>query len=254
MKIAVAGKGGIGKSTICAGLTLWLAEQGRRPYAVDADPNSTLGYALGWPADLLATMRPLSDMRDLLAKRATGGADSAAIFALSPPVSDLIADYTLERDGIRLLAMGTVTEGGAGCMCPENATLKTILRELVDEDTDIVVDMVAGLEHLGRGTAQAMHGLVIVTDSTTPSLRSVGRIRSLADDLHLQPTLVVANRVRAESEMDRIAAAVAPLPVVGAISYHEGIQAEGVFSGSTAQAFRQEIAVLAGALDAVLGV
>ncbi len=252
MKVAIAGKGGIGKSTICAGLALWLAEQGRRPWTVDADPNTTLGYALGWPEELLAAIRPLSEMRDMLAKRATGGSESRAMFSLSPPVADLIADYAVERDGIKLMAMGTVTEGGAGCLCPENATLQTILRELVEEDADILVDMVAGLEHLGRGTVTAMDGLVAVTDATAPALRSVSRMQRLAADLKLQPVIVAANRVRAESEIDKIARAVSPLPVVGVISYHEAIQAEGVFSGPAGAAFRREIGALAEAIDSAL--
>jgi CO dehydrogenase maturation factor len=252
MKLAIAGKGGVGKTTICAGLALWLAEQGRKPCVVDADPDNTLGYALGWPAEMLAGVRPLSEMRDLLAERA-GGKEGGGLFALSPPVSDLIADYTLAHGGVRLLVMGTVVQGGAGCLCPENATLRAILRELVAEEEDLLVDMVAGLEHLGRGTAAAMQGLLIVTDATAPALRTVGRIQRLAEDLRLKPLLVAANRVREEKEVEQVAEAVAPLPVVGHISYHQGLRPEGVFGGPAGPAFRSEIGRLAQALDAVCG-
>ncbi len=253
MKLAIVGKGGIGKSSICAGLALWLAEQGRQVWAVDADPNTTLGYALGWPEALLAGIRPLSEMRDMLAKRATGGSASRAIFSLAPPVADIIADFAVERNGISLMTMGTVVEAGGGCLCPENATLKTILRELVAEDADILVDMVAGLEHLGRGTAMAMHGLLAVTDATAPGLRSVTRMQRLAEDLGLHPVLVAANRVRSERDLELITQAVSPLPVVGTVSYHEAIQAEGVFSGPAGGAVRDEIALLAAAIDSTLG-
>jgi CO dehydrogenase maturation factor len=251
MKLAIAGKGGVGKSTISAGLTLWLGEQGRQPYAVDADPDNTLGYALGWPPDLLAQVKPLSELRDLLAERAGRAPGSGGMYSLSPEVTDLIADYTLTRDGIRLLVMGTVVEGGAGCLCPENSTLKALLRELVDTEADVLVDMVAGLEHLGRGTVSAMSGLVAVTDATLPALRSVQRLRSLAEDLGLRPVVVVANRIRHPEEVEQIRQAVAPLPVIGTVGYYEGLPAEGVFSGAAGASFRRDIEALAPALDAL---
>jgi CO dehydrogenase maturation factor len=249
LKIAIAGKGGVGKTTLSAGLSLHLAKQGREVWAVDADPNTTLGYALGWPEQVVDDIRPLSEMRDMLSGRATAGTGNRSVFSLSPPVSDLITDYSVERDGITLLTMGTVTEGGTGCMCPENATLKTILRELVDEDVDLIVDMVAGLEHLGRGTAGAMHGLVAVTDPTAPGMRSVRRIRDLAADLGLDPVVVVGNRCRDGDDVERIRQEVDPLPVVGTVSYYERLQAEGVFSGPQGGAFSQEIGEVATALE-----
>lgn len=252
MKVALAGKGGVGKTTICAGLGLWLAEQGRAPYLVDADPNACLGYALGWPPAELAAIRPLCELRDLLAERAGQGQQGGGLFSLSPPVTDLIADHTLTHEGLRLMTMGTVTEGGAGCMCPENATLKAILRELVEEAEDLLVDMCAGLEHLGRGTAAALQGLVVVTDPGGTSVRSVDRIRRLAQDLNLEPIVVVANRAGTPAEIESIAQAVAPLPVVGAISSHPGLQAEGVFSGPAREAFRREVAALAAGLESAL--
>ena len=253
MKIAIAGKGGVGKTTLSAGLSLHLADQDGEVWAVDADPNTTLGYALGWPEELVDDIRPLSEMRDILAERATGGSGNRSVFSLSPPVSDLIHEYSVTREGITLLTMGTVTEGGTGCMCPENATLKTILRELVDEDVDLIVDMVAGLEHLGRGTAGALHGLVAVTDPTAPGMRSVRRIRDLAEDLGLEPLVVVGNRCRDEDDLERIRQEVDPLPVVGAISYHQRLQPEGVFSGPDGDEFRQEIDSIATALQQHLG-
>lgn len=252
MKIAIAGKGGVGKTTFSAGLSLYLADSGRAVLAVDADPNTTLGYALGWPENVVDNIRPLSEMRDMLADRATAGTGNRSVFSLSPPVDDLISEYSVERDGITLLTMGTVTEGGTGCMCPENATLKTILRELVDEDVELIVDMVAGLEHLGRGTAAAMHGLVAVADPTAPGIRSVRRIRDLAADLGLEPVVVVGNRCRDDDDVERIREQVNPLPVVGTLSYHERLQAEGVFSGPQGEQFRAEIGKVAQALEAEL--
>jgi CO dehydrogenase maturation factor len=251
MKLALAGKGGVGKSTLSAGLALWLAAQGREPYIVDADPDNTLGYALGWPRELLAQIKPLSELRDLLAERAGREPGSGGMYSLAPEVTDLIADYTLTREGLRLMVMGTVVEGGAGCLCPENSTLKAILRELAATQTDLLVDMVAGLEHLGRGTVSDLSGLVAVTDATAPALRSVERIKGLADDLGLQPVVVVANRIRNESELENVKKTLAPLPVIGAVGYHEGLPAEGVFSGAAGEAFRRDIEALAPALDAL---
>ena len=249
MKIAVAGKGGAGKTTTSAGLTLWLAEQGRRPLAVDADPNNCLGYYLGLPDEITENIRPLSDLRELLAKRAGTEPGRGGMYALAPPVTDLIEEYTVEADGLSLLAMGTVTEGGQGCLCPENSVLKTVLRELVDLDRDIVVDLVAGLEHLGRGTVAAMNGLVVVTEPTRPGLRTVQRIRSLAQGIGLTRIVVVANKVAGPEQRQLIASQLADLPVVGYVPSYPQMSQQGVFSGEAGAQFREDMSRLGEALQ-----
>ena len=241
MKIAVAGKGGVGKTTVAAGLCLLLAEQGRIPWAVDADPNNCLGYALGFPQHLLDDVKPLSEMREMLAERAGSSPGRGGMFSLNPPVADLIADYEIKGRDISLLVMGAVDEGGTGCMCPENATLRTILRELVHAERDLIVDMVAGLEHLGRGTAQAVDGLLIVTRPAGSALRTVQRVISLAEDIGITRIWAVGNDASSEQETTRIREALAPVPVLGILPHYGGLSDEDVFAGTAGQALKLDL-------------
>lgn len=194
IKIAVAGKGGVGKTTVSAALARSLRGAGERVLAVDADPNNCLGRALGFPEEKLAGIIPLSEMKDELGARA-GRGEGGGFFALNPPVADLLDEYRLEHDGIALLVMGTVDEPGAGCVCPESAVLKALLRHLAGlEEVSLVADMEAGLEHLGRGTAQHIGGLLIVAEPTPPSARTAARIARLALGLGLRLPGLVWNK------------------------------------------------------------
>jgi len=175
-KVAIAGKGGVGKTTLSAALCRDLARSGERVLAVDADPNNCLGRALGIPEGILSGIAPLSEMTELLAERA-GKAEGGGFFALNPRVDDLLERFGVEHAGVSLLVMGTVDEPGAGCVCPESAVLKALLRHLVGlEEYSLVLDMEAGLEHLGRGTAQHVGALLIVVEPTSASARTAGRI------------------------------------------------------------------------------
>ena len=241
MRIAVAGKGGVGKTTVAAGLCLLMAERGRNPWAVDADPNNCLGYALGFPRDLLADVRPLSEMRQMLAERAGSSAGQGGMFVLNPDVTDLIAEYEINYRDISLLVMGAVDEGGTGCMCPENATLRTILRELVDEERDLVVDMVAGLEHLGRATAQAVDGLLVITQPRHSSLRTVPRIRKLAEDIGITRMWVLGNNVGSDQEAAEIRESISQMPLLGILSQYPGLQDDDVFAGASGSNLKSDL-------------
>ncbi len=229
MKIAVAGKGGVGKTTISAALCLLMAQQGRNPRAVDADPNNCLGYALGFPPELLDGLSPLSEMRSLLAERAGSKAGQGGTFLLAPPVSDIISEYQITYEGISLIVMGSVDEGGSGCMCPENATLRTVLREIAGEDRDLVVDMVAGLEHLGRGTARAVDGLLAVTQPTDAAIRTLQRMFRLANDIGLKKIWILGNNAANEREADLIRRSFPEFPIIGILPHYEGLVSEDGF-------------------------
>jgi len=223
LKIAIAGKGGVGKTTLSAVLARSLAGVGRRVLAVDADPNNCLGRALGFPEAVLAALTPLSEMRGLLAQRA-GVARGGGFFALSPPVADLVAQFQVEHGGISLLVMGTVDEPGAGCVCPESAVLKAVLRHLVSiQDLSIVADMEAGLEHLGRGTAQHLGALLVVVEPTLASARSAVRIARLAEGLHLRLPGVVLNKVSSPDDQQRLRPHLGEIPVVAALPYDPAV-------------------------------
>ena len=249
MRIAVAGKGGVGKTTVAAGLCLLLAERGRSPWAVDADPNNCLGYALGFPQDLLADVTPLSEMRQMLAEQAGSSAGQGGMFVLNPDVTDLIADYEINDRDISLLVMGVVDEGGSGCMCPENATLRTILRELVHAERDLILDMVAGLEHLGRGTAQAVDGLLIVTRPASSALRTVPRIRRLAEDIGITRMWVLGNDVSNDEEADQIQQSIPQMPLLGTLGHYPQLQDDDVFAGGSGSSLKSDLRRILTKLD-----
>lgn len=224
MKAAVTGKGGVGKTTICALLAKAFAETGRRVLAVDADPNATLAACLGFPSP--DTITPLSEMTELIEER-TGvkPGTSGAIFKLNPRVDDIPERFSVERDGIRLLRMGAIKSGGSGCYCPENAFLKSLVSHLLLAEQDVlIVDMEAGLEHLGRATAQGVDWLLIVVEPSRQSADTAMRIRSLAGEIGLTRIAVVGNKCQGDQEIEFIRGAVDPLPLVGALPYDEALR------------------------------
>ncbi len=234
LRIAVAGKGGVGKTTLSAGLIRSLVRSGERVIAVDADPNNCLGRALGFPESLLSQITPLSDMTSLLAERA-GKGDGGSFFTISPQVGDLLDAYKVEWNGVSLLVMGTVDEPGAGCVCPESAVLKALIRHLVElQEYSLVLDMEAGLEHLGRGTAMHVGALLIVVEPTAASARTAARVAGLAKGLGLRLPGVVVNKARDGAEakvlpyLDGLPI-LAALPADGSVAESEALPESGPY-------------------------
>jgi CO dehydrogenase maturation factor len=247
IKIAVAGKGGVGKTTLSAALVRSLAHSGEPVLAVDADPNNCLGRALGFGEDVLAGVTPVSEMQEMLAERA-GTAGGGGFFALNPQVDDLLGRFRVEQDGISLLVMGTVDEPGAGCVCPESAVLKALLRHLMGlENTSLIMDMEAGLEHLGRGTALHVGALLIVVEPTAASARTAGRIARLAKGLKMRLPGVVLNKVASADAQARVEPhlngleVVAALPADPAVSSSEAVPAAGAYVDAV-DALREKLA------------
>ena len=202
-KIAVAGKGGVGKTTFSALLAHSLAAAGEAVYAIDADPNPTLGQALGFPEDLLAKLVPIIDMKDLVEER-TGArpGESGAYFRLNPRVDDIPERFSVAHRGIRLLQMGSVRGAGAGCVCPENSMVKALVTHLLLREREtVLLDMVAGLEHLGRGTAAAVDVMFIVVEPGQRGLMVGADIARLAAELGIPTVWTVANKVRNEQDL-----------------------------------------------------
>ena len=247
MKLAVAGKGGIGKTTIAAGLCRVLADRGEEVLAVDADSNNCLGYALGMDSGLVEAVQPVSEMKELLRERA-GTTDSGVVFSLTPEVADIIDEYSLREKSLRLMVMGSIVQGGAGCACPENATLKAILRELVDLPGHIIVDMEAGLEHLGRGTAMALDTLLMVTDATAPALRTARRMIALAHDIGFEDLRYVGNRVGSKEDAEGIRAKLTEATEVGMIPEYRDLAQDDVFAGKDGTRLREQIETVVEAL------
>jgi CO dehydrogenase maturation factor len=216
-KIAVAGKGGVGKTTFSALLAHSLAAAGETVYAIDADPNPTLGQALGFPEELLAKLVPIVDMKDLVEER-TGSrpGESGAYFRLNPRVDDIPERFSVSHRGIRLLQMGSVKGAGAGCVCPENSMVKALVTHLVlREKQTVLLDMVAGLEHLGRGTAASVDAMYVVVEPGQRGVTVGVDIARLARELGIPAVWAVANKVRSEEELEFVRANLGDLPLAG---------------------------------------
>jgi len=221
-KFAVAGKGGVGKTTVSAGLVLALARRGESVLAVDGDSNGCLGYALGFPGSQLCTLKPLAEMREELEARAKPG--GAGMYLLTPPVDDLIDKYSVAQGHLRLLVMGTIGAAGSGCACGLNTALREILRQLVKRPEALVVDMEAGVEHMGRGTAAALDTMIVVAEAARSSLRTAQRVIELARQMGVPHLAAIANKVRREDDVATVQDAVGDVPVIAAIPFLEGLR------------------------------
>ena len=193
MKIAVAGKGGVGKSTISAALSRYFAARGFEIYAVDADPDLSLGTVLGLPDAVLENLRPVSEMHDVIKEKSRS---SGAFFSLNPEVGDLLDSCSIHFDNIRFLKMGALKKGGTSCYCRENSILHALMRLLLlDKKEMVLLDLGAGIEHLTRGTAGGVDLMLIVSEPTPVSLKTATTIEALATDLGIPRTAVVINKV-----------------------------------------------------------
>ena len=220
MKIAVTGKGGVGKTTLSSTLCRLYAEEGRTVLAADVDPDANLGLALGFSEEEVNAIVPISKMRKLVEER-TGANELNKFFKLNPQVGDIPDTYAKEINGVKLLVMGTVETGGSGCVCPEHVMLKSILSNLVFRKDDVVVmDMEAGLEHLGRGTAACMDQFIVVIEPGARSIQTYGKVKELAADLGITRVRVVANKVRDAHDEEYIKARIPEEDLLGFIHYN----------------------------------
>ena len=223
MKVAITGKGGVGKTTLSAVLARLYASEGRTVLAADVDPDANLGLALGFSEEEVNSIVPISKMRKLVEER-TGADNLNKFFKLNPQVSDIPDKYAKEINGVKLLVMGTVETGGSGCVCPEHVMLKAILSALVFRKDDVVImDMEAGLEHLGRGTASMMDQFIVVIEPGARSVQTYEKVKQLAADLGITRVRVVANKVRNESDEAFIRSRIPEDALLGMIHYNADV-------------------------------
>jgi CO dehydrogenase maturation factor len=217
LKIAISGKGGVGKTTLAALLSQAYADTGHNVLAVDADPSPCLAGALGFPAELRAGLHPIAEMEELIYER-TGAkpGTSGGFFTLNPRVDDLPDRFSVIHRGVRLLEMGSVELGGSGCICPESALLKTLFTHLLFRQQDVLLlDMYAGVEHLGRATVDFVDTMLIVVEPTRRSLGTAAQIKSLASDIGLTRLWLVGNKVRNDEELTFLQDAAPDIPLLG---------------------------------------
>ena len=223
MKIAISGKGGVGKTLLTALLSRTFAESGYSVIAIDADPDSNLAAALGFPHP--ETITPISEMGDLIEER-TGmrPGQSGAMFKLNPRVDDLSDKYSLECNGVRLMVMGRIKKGGTGCYCPEGTLLKALATHLLLARNEVVIlDMEAGIEHLGRGTAQIVDKLIVVVEPGRRSLETAHRIVKLAKDIDLYNIAIVGNKLRSQADREFLVSNLSGFEFLGFIPYDQAV-------------------------------
>lgn len=217
MKLAISGKGGVGKTTLAALLAQAYADSGRQVLATDADPSPCLAGALGFPPELRAKLHPVSEMDTLIEERT--GAKPGTIggfFTLNPRVDDIPERFSVVHRGVRLLEMGSVDTGGSGCICPEAAMLKTLFTHLLFRKDDVLIlDMYAGVEHLGRATVDFVDAMLIVAEPTRRSLGTAAQIKQLANDIGLSRLWLVGNKTRNAEEVRFLEQESPGLPLLG---------------------------------------
>lgn len=226
MKIAIAGKGGVGKTTLTALLAQTYADAGREVLAIDTDPAPCLAEALGIPLELCHQLHPIAEMNELIEERT--GAKPGTIggfFTINPRVDDLPERFSVIHRGVRLLEMGGVAQGGTGCICPESAMLNTLFTHLLFRDTDILLfDMYAGVEHLGRATVDFVDALLVVVEPTHRSLTTAAQIKKLAADIGLERLWLVGNKVRNASDVQFLESTTPNIPMLGYLPAETTVQ------------------------------
>jgi CO dehydrogenase maturation factor len=217
MKIAITGKGGVGKTTVAAILARLYADEGRRVLAADVDPDANLGMALGFTTPELDGIVPISKMRALIHERTGANAETfGKFFKINPKVDDIPDTLAIEKNGVKLLVMGTIETGGSGCVCPEHAMLKRIISHLIIARDDVVImDMEAGLEHLGRGTADSMDQFIVVVEPGERSIQTYHKVVELAADLGITKVRVIANKVRGTADEEYLRSRIPPSTLLG---------------------------------------
>jgi CO dehydrogenase maturation factor len=222
LKIAVSGKGGVGKTTLSAFLVKWFAGRGQKVLAIDADPDANLAHGLGTKG--ASELIPITDMKDLIAERTESMPGSfGGFFKMNPKVDDLPERLAVTVDeGIRLMVMGGVKKGGMGCVCPESVLIKNLLQHLIlRRDEVVVMDMEAGIEHLGRATSGSVDCLIVVVEPGRRSIDTALKIKDLAGDIGLQKVFLVGNKIRSRKDQDFLMTALPHFRFLGFIPYDE---------------------------------
>lgn len=237
MKIAVSGKGGVGKTTLVAAMSKIFSDDGDKVISIDADPDMNLAAALGFGNAEKIT--PLVELKELIRERTGSTSEEyGKLFKLNPTVSDLPEKYSVVIHGVRLMTLGTIKRGGSGCACPEGVMLKTLLNHLIlQRDEVVLIDMEAGIEHLGRASIGAVTALIVVVEPGKRSVQTAFQIKKLACDIGVKTVLAVGSKVMNEAHKSFLIDALQGIPLLGIISYNDkliesDLRGEAIFNNN----------------------
>ncbi len=216
VKIAITGKGGVGKTTLSGTLARMLARDGYEVLAIDADADMNLASSIG----IKETLRPLTEYRELIEERA---GESGGMFKFNPKVDDIVDMFGVTGpDNVKMLVMGTIEQGGSGCMCPASAFLRAFLRHVTLKETSaVIMDMEAGIEHLGRGTTRGIDLMIVVVEPGMRSIETAQRIKMLSEGIEIEHLAAVINKSNSADirpHLEKLG-----IPVLGEIPYNADI-------------------------------
>ena len=199
MKIAISGKGGVGKTTIMALLATQLSGS-KEVLVIDADPSPHMAQTLGFPN--IETITPIADMKKMIAER-SGKTEGSPFYNINPKIHDLPERFMLGSDNLKLMVLGAIQTGDKGCACAENTVLKRLLTKLLlDPYQIILLDMEAGVEHLGRGTIASVDHLLVVVNPSNSSIRTAVKIKKLSEDVGIENVSFIGNLVNDQGDVD----------------------------------------------------
>lgn len=232
MKIAVSGKGGVGKTTVSSTLAKLFAASDNKVFAVDADPDACLAAAVGIPDEQIKNLKPLVELKELVDKKSGGG---GAFFSLNPDVEDVLNEYSIPHGNIKFFKMGGIKQGGSACYCRENSFLNALTSGLLwDKESVVILDMGAGIEHLTRGTARSVDVMLVVIEPSKNSVNTAKLVKQLATDLGIQNIKFIGNKIRNAKEKEFIQNNFEEGELLGFIPFDDQIWESSMESGPAA--------------------